>query len=231
MKQWLRLCRRTVFSLLLITQLTMPTTAQAPVQECEAERLKRGEVVVDQRDVGATKFVVAKILINAPPGQVWRIITNPFEFKGKINPRMKEVEVVTDRPELSVLKVTVNLGFLLPPIVYSVESRYENHERIEFKRVGGTIKDFKGNWVIVPADEGRKTQVVYSMFVDPGIPVPQWLVRAGVRDELPRTLTAMRERVLGVFVRHQARAGRSILAAESVEAEAQPVAAGALNRS
>jgi carbon monoxide dehydrogenase subunit G len=228
MNQCLLLCRRVFLSSLLCFLMMVPTSAQGNGDVSEQARLNRGEVVVDQKDVGDTKFVVAKILIDAPPEQVWRIMTNPFEFQGKISPRMKDVQVVTDLPELSVLKVTVNIGFFLPPVTYAVESRYENRERIEYRRVGGTLRDFKGSWVLFPVADGRKTQVNYSMFVDPGIPVPQWLVRAGVRDELPRTLTAMRERVIGVFVKHQSLVTRSILAAE---AGGHPIATGELHHS
>lgn len=179
----------------------------------EIARLERGEVVVDQKDVGATKYVVAKILIDAPPDEVWPILTNPFEFRRRISPRMKEVEVVTDRQDLSVLNVTVDVGFFLPSITYSVESRYEPEQRIDFKRIGGTLKDFKGQWIVLPSDNGKKTQVIYSMYVDPGIPVPQWIVRAGVREELPKTLTSMRERIMDINAGRKAPADRSIMAA------------------
>ena len=57
------------------------------------EQLERGDVVVGLKDVGHTKYVTAKVLINAPPDRVWPIIVNPFEFQGKISPRMKTVEV------------------------------------------------------------------------------------------------------------------------------------------
>jgi hypothetical protein len=180
----------------------------------EQVRMSRGEVIVDQQDIGATKFVVAKILIDAPPEKVWPVLTNPFEFQGKISPRMKQVEVLTDRADLSVLRVTVNPGFFLPPFTYSVESRYEPDQRIDFRRVGGTLKDFKGYWTISPQSEGRKSEVTYGMYVDPGIPVPQWIIRAGVRDELPRTLTAMRERVQAVYTGHETLSTRTIAAAE-----------------
>src|SRR6185295_3623212 len=111
-----RLCRRVLSTLGLSFILSLPTVAQGDVDNCEQLRLSRGEVVVEQQDVGPTKFVVAKILIDAPPDQVWPIMTNPFEFQEKISPRMKQVKVVTDRADLSVLKVTVNVGFFLPSL-------------------------------------------------------------------------------------------------------------------
>ncbi len=184
--------------------------------------------MVRDENVGQTRFVAARILIDAPPSEVWPVLSNPFEFQGRISPRMKAVEVLTDREDMSVLQVSVDIGFFLPSISYAVESRYQPQERISFKRVGGTLKDFRGYWEMLPKSEGNKTEVVYSMYVDPGIPVPQWLVRAGVREELPRTLMAMRERVMEVHSGRKALVVPSIMAAAS---SGHAVAAHSSNRS
>src|SRR5271156_1793838 len=69
------------------------------------KRLENGEVVVDLKNVGDTKYVEGKVLINESPDKVWPILVNPFEFQGKISPRMKTVEVMSDQTNRSVLKV------------------------------------------------------------------------------------------------------------------------------
>ncbi len=180
----------------------------------ELKRLKDGEVIVESDDSGATRFVAARILIADTPEKVWRILTNPFEFQGKISPRMKEVEMLEDKAERSVMRCKVEV---FPPILsyvtYTVESEYKPCEQIVFKRIGGTLKDFKGSWVLTPRDGGRATEVKYSMFVDPGVPVPQWIVRKAVRMELPRTLTALRNRIKTGDTASGAQDQRSTLAA------------------
>jgi hypothetical protein len=176
------------------------------------ERLERGEVVVGLKEVGSSKFVTGTVLIAEPPERVWPIMVNPFEFQGKISPRMKEVEVVTDQADLSVLKVTLDV-ILIPHFTYVVESKYENGARVDFKRLGGVLKDFKGAWEVAPACGGTKTALTYSMYVDPGFPVPQWIVREGVKVELPRTLIALRKRVNGVCRNAEALEPHTILAA------------------
>jgi len=176
------------------------------------ERLERGEVVVGLKDIGSTKFVTGSVLINEPPERIWPIMVNPFEFLGKISPRMKEVEVVTDKANLSVLKVTLDV-ILIPHFTYVVESKYENGARIEFKRIGGVLKDFRGWWEMSPACNGSSTQLTYSMYIDPGFPVPQWMIREGVRAELPRTLLALRKRVGAVCENSAALETHTILAA------------------
>jgi hypothetical protein len=176
------------------------------------ERLEKGEVVVGLRDIGASKFVTGSVLISEPPERVWPIMVNPFEFQGKISPRMKLVEVMTDQADLSVLKVTLDV-VLIPHFTYVVESKYENGTRVEFRRIGGILKDFKGAWEMTPACGGTKTALTYSMYVDPGFPVPQWIVREGVKGELPRTLLALRKRVNGVCEKAEALEPHTILAA------------------
>ncbi len=181
----------------------------------EWRRLKDGEVIVESDDNGATtRFVVAKILIDDSPESVWRILTNPFEFQGKISPRMKEVEMLEDKAERSVMRCRVEV---FPPVLsfitYTVESEYRPCEEIVFKRIGGTLKDFKGSWALSARENGRSTVVKYSMYVDPGLPVPQWLVRKAVRMELPRTLTALRDRIRAGDTAGGAQGLRSTMAA------------------
>jgi hypothetical protein len=176
------------------------------------DRLERGEVVVGLKDVGKTKYVEGRVLINESPDKVWPIMVNPFEFQGKISPRMKAVEVMADQANRSVLKVTLDV-VLIPHFTYVVESLYENCESIEFHRVGGMLKDFRGSWVMSPMDGGSKTELIYCMYIDPGFPVPQWIIREGVKNELPKTLIALRQRVSAVSEHPSFKERRTILAA------------------
>ena len=51
------------------------------------------------------------------------------------------------------------------------------------------------------------------MHIDPGFPVPQWMIREAVKNELPQTLAALRQRVQTISQHHCARAEHTILAA------------------
>lgn len=186
--------------------------ANADVALTATEKLEKGQVITGIRNVGATKYVTGTIMIDHPPEQVWPVMTNPFEFKGKISPRMKTVEVMLDKNDESILKVTLDMGFLMPNFCYTVDSKYQHNERVEFKRVGGTLKDFSGSWEMKPADNGTKTELTYAMFVDPGFFVPQWIMREGMKNELPSTLTGLRKRIDNVYDHQQALEEKSILA-------------------
>lgn len=213
-------------SFLMMTSAAVPALASAPESRAEQvkqeqsnrEKLSRGEVVVGLKNVGEHKFVTGRIIIDQSPDKVWPIMVNPFEFRGRISPRVKNVEVMTDQSHLSILKMTLDTTPipLLPQLSYTVESRYEQTDkggRIEFKRIGGNLRDFKGYWDMSPAEGGTKTELTYSMYIDPGFFVPQWIVREGVKGELPRTLIALRERIKGVYEQQQRPEAHTILAA------------------
>lgn len=180
----------------------------------DAERLSKGEVIVGLKNVGNTKYVTGTILLDQTPEQVWPVMVNPYEFQGKISPRMKTVDVMLDKEDQSIMKVTLDLGVFIPNFSYTVDSRYTRRDGlISFKRLGGTLKDFSGTWEMKPADNGSKTELTYSMFVDPGFFVPQWIMREGVKVELPTTLTALRKRLDNVYLHQNALEQKSILAA------------------
>ena len=164
------------------------------------DRLEHGEIVVDLQTIGKMKFVTGRVLIDQPPDKVWPIMVNPFEFQKNISPRMKTVDVLVDKINKSIMKVTLDV-FPISDITYVVESTYKRTEhgaRIDFHRVGGSLKDFRGHWVMNPTHNGTKTELIYSMYLDPGFYVPKWIVREGIKGELPRTLTALRNRVKSV---------------------------------
>ncbi len=193
-----------VLALSLCCLLTAPTSyatgrPEAPVSV--AQRLECGEVLVGFTNVGETRFVTGRVLINQPPERVWQVMVNPFEFKGKVCPRMKNIDVLVDKADRSVLKMTMDT-FPIPDICYTVQSDYSKTKdgaRIDFHRVSGSLRDFKGSWEISSSHGGTKTYVTYSMFIDPGFFVPQWIVRKGVSGELPKTLIGMRNRIDEIF--------------------------------
>lgn len=193
-----------VVALSLCCLLTVPTShasGKVAVPVSVAQRLECGEVLVGLTNVGETRFVTGRVLINQPPERVWQVMVNPFEFKGKVCPRMKNIDVLVDKADRSVLKMTMDT-FPIPDICYTVQSDYSKTKcgaRIDFHRVSGSLRDFRGSWEISSSHGGTKTDVTYSMYVDPGFFVPQWIVRKGVSGELPKTLKGMRDRIDEIF--------------------------------
>ena len=128
---------RLVAASLLVVAACSPLDARSVDPSIDFQkRLSQGEIIVGMKNDGAAKFVTGTVIINEPPERVWPIMVNPFEFKGKISPRMKTVDVLVDKANLSVLKVALDVSLLMPNFTYVVESNYENGQRITFHRIG-----------------------------------------------------------------------------------------------
>lgn len=184
-------------AIIVLLSSLMPGRLMAQTLSDADDRLGRGDVIVSVDSDGTKKYMAGHVMINAPPAVVWPIMANPFEFREHISPRLKQVEVLIDRRDLSKLKMTLDCR-PLPSIYYVVESKYTNN-RVDFHSVGGMIKEFSGSWTIAPTGDGKRCVVTYRMFIDPGLPVPQWVIRQGIGIELPNVLKKLRGRVTEVF--------------------------------
>lgn len=209
--------RLTTGHLAVILVLIMPIeSAQArsysDFSSRNEQRLEHGDVVLKTESQGEYKHIIGTIDIDEPAEKIWPIIVNPYEFQKSIFPRMTEIDLLRDEPDITLMKVTVDCG-LVPSISYVVESRYVRNQRIDFKRIDGIPKEFNGYWHIQPLNNGTKSRVTYCLYVNPGIPLPQWLVREALKVELPRTLRALRKRVLSVCENGHTPAKQTIVAA------------------
>lgn len=177
----------------------LPCPEPAHLDSVTESRLEKGDVIVESYDSGTTKFVLARICIETKPEYVWPILANPFEFENKICSHMKSVEMLRDTPQSSIMRCNFNVCLVLPKVSYTVESKYDHHNEIQFRRLAGTFREFRGAWFIRPLDGGKSTEVLYSLFIDPGIPLPKWLIREALKAELPHTLLGLRTRVYDVY--------------------------------
>lgn len=172
-----------------------PALSEQALAPGELERLEAGEVLLNSNIEGnKLPLVQGKILIKCHPDKVWNIIANPSEAT-KLQKHIKKYRFLKDTPRNSILDCQVEVATFLPRFNYVVESNYEPFKRIEFWRVGGVLKDFRGYWLLEARDNGSKTLLTYAMYLDPGFFVPQWIIRQGLKRELPETLDGIRCRV------------------------------------
>ncbi len=156
--------------------------------------LEKGQVVVGFTQKGSSKYVLGRIVLDASPAQIWSVLANPYEFQNGIYSRMKDVQMLVDEPRHSIMRCKIAIGIIVPDIDAVVETDYQPMERISFRRKEGSLKALDGGWKLTPRDNG-KTEVSYWMSIDPGVPVPGWLVNEGVKSDLPKTLVALRKRL------------------------------------
>jgi len=153
-------------------------------------RLSQGDVVVSR----SHRNVQAAILLDAPAERIWDVMVDCEGAPGFV-PGLRECKVVERGDGWEVLQHRVRISSLLPQVTYRFRATYRRPERIDFVRTSGDLKAMEGSWVLVPVEDGRRTVVRYSVYLDPGFLAPQWLVRQALRHDLPDLLRALRRRV------------------------------------
>jgi ribosome-associated toxin RatA of RatAB toxin-antitoxin module len=83
--------------------------------------------------------------------------------------------------------------FFIPSFEHVFRLDYTEYSRIDVKRVSGPIAYMEGSWWLLPQDDGR-ILLVYELALDPGMPIPRFMVRGTLKRDLPKVLTAVRER-------------------------------------
>jgi ribosome-associated toxin RatA of RatAB toxin-antitoxin module len=186
-----------MISLALVTVLSLGLFGAAGLDLPDYGRLSRGEVVVSTDPAGRShRTVQAAILLDAPAERIWDVMVD-CEGAPEFVPGLRECTVVERGDGWEVLQHRVRISSLLPQVTYRFRATYRRPERIDFVRIRGDLKAMEGSWTLVPVEDGRRTVVRYSVYLDPGFLAPQWLVRQALRHDLPELLRALRRRVEG----------------------------------
>lgn len=192
-----RLCVLVALVMSVLPCSVRGTGADEPdLQWIDPEALAKGEVLVKtERDPRPlTVSVKVAVLIAAPPRAIWDVLVAcqvaPEYVPNVVSCRSLEV-VEGGRAELFVQ--TVKPAFFLPTFEHVFRLDYEPYRRIDVHRVSGPIARMDGSWWLLPQPNG-KTLLVYELALDPGMPVPRFFVRASLKRDLPRVLSAVRQR-------------------------------------
>lgn len=187
---------------LLWSALTSPQLSGTlvPYSPQEVARMGKGEVVVrvDESKVAQKGRVEAAILIQAPARQIWKVM-NDCDGAPEFVPGLRSCKVLQYDDHSEVIEHKVKFTWLLPATTYVFRAEYQEFSRIDFKKVDGELKELEGTWILEPVNRGQETYVIYSVYLDPGFFVPQWLVQHILRGDLPQLLTALRNRVSELY--------------------------------
>ena len=168
-----------------------------PFGEAELGRLGRGEVVVRVDPSGGQKNerVEAAILIDAAAKPIWEVI-NDCGQTPKFIPGLKSCRVLHQDGTGDLIEHRMQISRLLPEVKYVFRAEYQGNRRIDFKRTSGDLREFEGSWVLESVHGGKpRTLVVYSVFLDAGLLLPQWAMQLLLRQDLPGVLLALRNRI------------------------------------
>jgi hypothetical protein len=154
------------------------------------------EIIVnaDRGDRPLTVLVRIAAEVDAPPAAIWQILT-ACEIAPEYVPNVvscKKIEEL-DGGRADLFVQTIKPIFFLPTFEHVFRLDYTPHTRIDVHRVSGPIAYMEGSWWLLPQESGR-ILLVYQVAVDPGLPIPRFLVRATMKRDLPKIMLAVRER-------------------------------------
>jgi ribosome-associated toxin RatA of RatAB toxin-antitoxin module len=183
-------------ALLALFSIASGATAQPSLDWLDRDALAAREVLVhaDRSDRPLTVNVQLAAEVDAPPQDIWAVLracdVAPEYVPNVMSCRTLE-EVDGGRGELFVQ--TVKPIFFMPAFEHVFRLDYTPYSRIDVSRVSGPIAHMQGTWWLLPQDTGR-ILLVYELELDPGMPIPRFMVRATLKRDLPKVVAAVRDR-------------------------------------
>jgi hypothetical protein len=161
------------------------------------ERLEAGDVLVQTSREGPAVTVETAAIIDAPAEAIWSVLT-ACEIAPDYVPNVLECELIEtlDDGRSQLFVQTIRPIFFMPRFEHVFRLDYEPYERIDVRDVSGPIEHMEGSWWFLPEPAGR-ILLIHSLEVDPGFPVPRFMLRATMRRDLVKIMEAVRARAEG----------------------------------
>lgn len=170
--------------------------AQPDLEWIDREAIDAGEILVyaERSDRPLTVEVRIAAEVDAPPTAIWNVLT-ACEIAPEYVPNVQSCTRLErlDGGRADLFVQVIKPVFFLPSFDHVFRLDYTPYTRIEVHRVSGPIAHMEGSWWLLPQDDGR-ILLVYELALDPGMPIPRFMVRATLKRDLPKVMAAVRER-------------------------------------
>jgi carbon monoxide dehydrogenase subunit G len=137
------------------------------------------------------------VRIHASREVVWSLITSCQDAMS-ILPGLQACEVMSTAPDHSwqLIRHVMNYSWYIPTVTYQMRATYDRPARVVIERESGDLRRLHCSWDLKA--DGEYTVAQYVVELSPGFWVPQWMVRAALRRDLPKTLRSLRARAESV---------------------------------
>lgn len=198
--RWRSVIRSAASSCALLTTACFPAYGQSLTSE-ELSKLKRGDAIVsvDEDPSGeADGRIAAAIDIPAPPHSVWTTMLDCGRAL-KFVEGLKSCKILQSGPTgaWDIREHHSQWLSILPETVSVFRSDYVTDKEIRFSRVSGNLRFLKGNWRLEPLSGGTRTRLRYNVRIGISAPVPGFMVRAAIEQDVPKLLMALRGEAAG----------------------------------
>ncbi|MCB0880153.1 MAG: SRPBCC family protein [Thermoleophilia bacterium] len=107
---------------------------------------------------------------------------------------VKQVEIHESDAEGRPLSSTMTVDVTIREVTYTLDYSYEGDERMSWKsRPGGDVKHIEGSYTFEINDDGGTT-VTYDLAIDPGFPVPGFLLKRAAKHIAAAALDGLKAR-------------------------------------
>lgn len=109
-------------------------------------------------------------------------------------PDVKAVEVLDRDGDGRPTAATMTVDVTIKEVTYTLDYEYDGDEKVAWvSRPGGDIKHIEGSYTFAINDEGG-TNVVYDLAIDPGFPVPGFLLKRAAKHITSAALDGLKAR-------------------------------------
>ena len=178
--------------------MALPTNT--PLNEKQIKQLENGKPIVSVKkhrdENGKTAKVYSMIIIDAPPEQIWAVLTDCQRAPDYV-PGLKSCEILERSPDGTwEIRRHVNNSKLLPKITSEFRNDFTYPHKVTFTRTGGDLTRNQGEWLLSPIEGTAKTLVTYNCTLAAKTVIPDSMVRKSIRKKIPKVMRALDKEVM-----------------------------------
>jgi hypothetical protein len=160
--------------------------------EKQEKAVEKGEVVIREiKGDGEGKRYEAIAVVKAPPKAVMAFLKDFKAYVG-LMPNLKKISFTWDK---NLAHVRQDLKVALTSVAYVLNIAHYGDSVIEWEFVEGDIKDTTGYYKFFPRADGKETLLVYHVYTDPGMAIPQFIMNLLTKKSMPGVIEAIRAEV------------------------------------
>jgi len=158
--------------------------------------LQNGKVHVSLTNLkNGVLSVEAKLFIPCQPEDIWIVVTD-YDHLHDFIPIMLHSELLKDRGDAKIVKQMFRTGISLFKFTARVQLRLRETylQRVDFEKMKGDFKVFRGSWLLKRTDDSTGTVLTYQAEIKPLFFTPVSLIRKVQKNDLPDILNAIKQR-------------------------------------
>jgi len=168
-----------------------PDPAPAP-SEAAVKRLRAGDIIVQQtRRDERGGAALAQAVFHVEAETLWAIIGD-CEANRRFVRGLESCTLLENQVNRALTRQRLKPFALLPAFDYVFETVRAPFEWMRIRLVEGELDVLEGSWRFEPLVESKGLLVTHEIQIRPGLPVPSWLARRAVRQDLGDLMACLR---------------------------------------